>query len=168
MKCEKCGYEKAELKSGIFLCSVCSKFIPEKNKLREYAEEKIDWQILETFRKSGNKNLGGMEKKVKEGRIMSRAPFGYKLENKELIPDSEKSLLVEEIFRTFLETHESLNHISKKYGFSVNGLKKILKNFTYIGKVKFSGQILEGKHKQIITPELFNKVQNKLEKLKIN
>ena len=48
------------------------------------------------------------------------------------------------------------------------GIKKILRNFTYIGKVKFSGQILQGKHEAIISPELFNKVQNKLENLGIS
>jgi len=60
----------------------------------------------------------------------------------------------------------SLNKLAKKYNFSVNGIKKILKNFTYIGKVKFSGQIIDGEHEPIISPTLFNKVQNKLEEKK--
>ncbi len=172
-KCEKCGYESKDLKEiekGKYLCLVCSKFAPSNpTDLQEYLQEKINWQVLETFRKFSkeNKNISGMEKKARAGSIVSRAPFGYKLENKELIIDTEKSLIVHEIFTTFLEKNLSLNSLAKKYGFSVNGIKKILRNFTYIGKVKFAGQICQGKHKPIITPELFNKVQNKLESLGI-
>jgi dTDP-4-amino-4,6-dideoxygalactose transaminase len=56
--------------------------------------------------------------------------------------------------------------LAKKHNFSVNGLKKILRNFTYIGKVKFDGQIHQGKHQAIISSMLFNKVQDKLDKIK--
>jgi len=169
-KCEKCGYESENNKridKGIFLCSVCSKFIPESS-LKQYLGEKVDYNLLETFRKATNKNIKGMESKAREGKIMSRAPYGYKIENKHLISDSENSLKVEEIFRTFLETNQSLNFLSREFGFSVNGLKKILRNFTYIGKIKFQGQVIQGKHDSIISSELFNKVQNKLEKLNIS
>lgn len=168
-KCEKCGYESEEnrLIDKICLCSVCSKFAPSSN-LAAYVKEKIDGKLLETFRKASNRNIEGMQKKAQEGRVMSRAPFGYKIESKQLIPDEQNKLLIEEIFRTFLESDMSLNQLAKKYNFSVNGLKKILKNFTYIGKVKFSGQIIQGKHQPLITTELFNKVQLKLEKLGIS
>ncbi len=165
-KCEKCGYE---LTGKNNLCSVCSRFAPsDPSQLKEYVKEKLNWKLLETFRKFGNKNIKRMEDKAREGKIMSRAPFGYKIESKQLVKNNENNLKVEEIFRTFLEQDVSLNQLAKQFGFSVNGLKKILRNFTYIGKIKFKGQIIEGKHKAIITPELFNKVQNKLEKLGIS
>jgi len=172
-KCEKCGYESEENKKfmlenkEIYLCSICSQFSPDSN-LDEYLEEKLDWKLLETFRRQTKKNVSSMKEKVKQGKVMTRAAFGYKIENKELQIDIEKKLIVEEIFRTFLEQNISLNQLSKKYNFSVNGIKKILKNFTYIGKVKFSGQILPGKHSAIISNELFNKVQSKLEALGIS
>lgn len=170
-KCEKCGYGKAEkeISKGKYLCSICSKFTPSNSEeLKKYVEEKIDHKLLETFRKHLNKNIKGMEKKAKSGQIMSRAPFGYKIEKKQLIIDEEKSLIAQKIFMDFLNQNESLNQLASRYGFSVNGLKKILRNFTYIGKVKFSGQISEGKHQPIITSELFNKVQSKLENLGIS
>jgi len=165
-KCEKCGYESEENKpvKGKYLCRVCRKFIPENNQdFEKYIQEKIDWKLLETFRNSENKNIKRMKEKAELGRIMNRAPFGYKIENKQLIPDNQNKLIVQEIFRTFSEQNISLNQLAKQFNFSVNGIKKILKNFTYIGKVKFRGQIIQGKHEPIITPELFNRVQNKLE-----
>ena len=66
-----------------------------------------------------------------------------------------------------MNSNLSLRQLSKKHSFSVNGLKKILTNFTYIGKVKFDGQIYSGNHKPIVSSTLFNHVQNKLEKLGI-
>ena len=174
MRCEKCGYEGKNKKiivqdKEISLCSVCIKFAPSSPKdLEEYIKEKVDWKQLETFRKySENRNLLGMQAKAKQGKIMSRPPFGYKIVNKELVINEEEKLKVEEIFRTFAETNISLNKLAKKFNFSVNGIKKILKNFTYIGKIKFKGQVIPGNQPSIISPDLFNKVQNKLEKLGI-
>ena len=71
---------------------------------------------------------------------------------------------VQEIFQEFLEPDATLNKIAKKHKLSVNGLKKILKNFAYIGKIKFNNQIYSGNHKPIVDVILFNKVQDKLEK----
>jgi len=109
----------------------------------------------------------GMIQKSLLGKVMSRAPFGYKIINNELVIDQEDSKKIEEIFNEFLNNEISLNKLSEKYGFSVNGIKKILTNFTYIGKVKFDNQIHDGRHQPIISAILFNKIQDKLEKLKI-
>lgn len=167
-RCEKCGYESEENKSlenEKFLCSICSHFAPSSEKLEEYMQDKIDWKALEAFRKfDRRKTTSGMETKAREGNVTNRAAFGYKLENKKLVPDMEKQLIVQKIFMDFLQEGTSLNKLSKIHGFSVNGIKKILKNFTYIGKVKFAGQILQGNHPGIVSAELFNNVQKKLEK----
>ncbi len=167
-RCRKCNYESNEnrkISDNVYLCSVCRKFLPSsKSEIPLYLQEKTDWQNLETFRKFSHSGKTGMKEKAKQGNIMSRAAFGYKIENKQLIPDEEKSLIVQKIFMDFLSQEISLNQLAGKYGFSVNGIKKILKNFTYIGRIKFDGQILSGSHKPIISPELFNKVQSKLEK----
>ncbi len=108
----------------------------------------------------------GMEKKAMQGSLMSRVPFGYKFEGKKLVP-AENFKEIEEIFELFLNENLSLRKIADKHNFSVNGLKKILKNFTYIGKVKFNNQIYNGNHEPIISSTLFNHVQDKLEKLGI-
>ena len=114
----------------------------------------------------GKKQKFGMTKKAAEGIPMSRPAFGYKFINKELIP-AENFREVEEIFEEFLKPEINLRKLSQKHNLSINGLKKILRNFTYIGKIKFNGQIHEGNHKPIISSTLFNKVQDKLEKQKI-
>ena len=74
---------------------------------------------------------------------------------------------VEEIFEEFLNSEISLTQLAKKHQLSVNGLKKILTNFTYLGKVRFNDQIHEGNHQPILSSTLFNHVQNKIDRLGI-
>lgn len=120
---------------------------------------------FEIENKRGEQQKQGMIKKAVKGNAMSRPAFGYKFSNRELIP-AENFREIEEIFEEFLQKDMNLTKLSKKHNFSVNGLKKILANFTYIGKIKFNGQIHEGKHQPLISSTLFNKVQDKLDRMK--
>jgi site-specific DNA recombinase len=115
---------------------------------------------------TGERTKFSMDKKARDGHPITRAPFGYKLEEKKLVP-KENSYQVQEVFQDFLNKNISLTKLAKKYGFSVNGLKKILTNQTYLGKVKFDKQTYTGVHQSLISSTLFNHVQNKLEKLGI-
>jgi site-specific DNA recombinase len=137
------------------------------------ASGKLMFHIISAFAEfernvTGERTKFGMDKKARDGDVVVRPALGYKFENKQLIPDEEKSLIVPEIFHDFLNIDQSLTKLAKKYSLSVGGLKKVLRNFTYLGKTKFAGQILDGKHQPIIPPDLFNKVQKKLEDLGIS
>lgn len=170
--CAKCGYDSEENleKFKTPICNICFRFAPnEENKFQKYLLEKLDWKNLQTFRKFseiGNLQKKGMIKKASNGSAMSRPPFGYKFEKGKLIP-AENFKEIEEIFEEFLNENNSLSKLAKKHKLSVNGLKKILKNFTYLGKIKFNNQVHDGTHQPIISSTLFNHVQNKLEKLGI-
>ncbi len=107
-----------------------------------------------------------MLKKAQSGNVMSRAAFGYNIRDGKLIPAENKEV-VENIFLDFQNNKISLNKLAKKYGFSINGIKKILTNFTYIGKIKFNGELHQGKHQPLISSMLFNHVQDKLERMGI-
>ena len=170
MKCKKCGYDSKNnrKKFDVFLCEICFSFSPnEKNIFDKYVNEKIDAAVLETFRPHckilKEKQKQGMIQKAVKGNLMSRAPFGYKILGGKLIP-AENSKEIEEIFEEFLNEEKSLRNLAEKHKLSVNGLKKVLKNFTYIGKIKFNNQIYDGEHQPLISTTLFNHVQNKLEK----
>ena len=131
----------------------------------EFLKKKI--AFLESRRiNRGEAQKKGMIEKASQGGIMARPPFGYQLEGKKLIP-AQNFREVEEIFENFLKSNLSLTKLAKRHGFSINGFKKILRNFSYIGKVKFNNQIHEGHHQPLISATLFNQVQNKLERLKI-
>ena len=120
---------------------------------------------IEILKKTRENQKHGMLEKATKGNIMSRVPFGYKLEEGKLVP-AQNSGEIEEIFEEFLNTNISLTQLAKKHNLAVNGLKKILTNFTYIGKIKFNNEVFSGKHQPIISTTLFNHVQNKIERLR--
>ena len=47
---------------------------------------------------------------------------------------------------------------------TTSGLKKLLQNTTYLGKVKFAKEESPGQHDAILDEELFNKVKERLNK----
>lgn len=136
------------------------------------ASGKLMFHIISAFAEfernvTGERTKFAMDKKAREGGLVTRAPYGYKIEDKVLIPDPKTSYIVPELFEDFLREKISLTKLAKKYGFSVNGLKKILTNQSYLGKIKFDGQTHKGEHTPLVSSTLFNHVQNKLEELGI-
>jgi site-specific DNA recombinase len=135
------------------------------------ASGKLMFHIISAFAEfernvTGERTKFSMDKKAKDGNLVSRAPLGYKIVDKKLIP-KEDSFIVQEIYQDFLNLEISLTKLAKKNNLSVNGLKKILTNQTYLGKIKFDGQTYQGSHNPLVSSTLFNHVQNKLEKLGI-
>ncbi|NPE27173.1 hypothetical protein HNV12_04195 [Methanococcoides sp. SA1] len=168
MQCKKCSYSEPNMTKifGSPLCKVCSTFAPVLPKeFQDYISEKIDWKILDVFRNlgktRGDKQKEGMEKMAKLGRLNSRPPLGYDARNGNLIPN-EDAIKVRSLYKTFLARTYSLNSLSKNFALSVNGLKKVLTNRTYLGEIKFDGKIYKGDHPSIISPEIFYATQRKL------
>jgi site-specific DNA recombinase len=102
-----------------------------------------------------------MISKFKGGNLVTKAPLGYQVIDKQLVP-KEDSYIVQDIYQTFLNQEISLTQLSKRHNLSVNGLKKVLTNKTYLGKIKFAGEIVQGKHPSLLSKQLFEQVQEKL------
>ncbi len=131
------------------------------------ASGKLMFHIISAFAEFerniiGERTTFGMERKSKEGGAISKPPFGYKMIDKKLIIDTEKVEEVRTIFNEFLTTEISLNKLARKQGLTINGVKKILSNQAYLGKVKFAGKMHTGIHESILKEGLFNQVQDKL------
>lgn len=185
-KCQKCGFEDLkgenleihhinpkifnglnEISNLSTLCSICHKYAPDSEKeFKGYLSEKIDSKLLDTFRKSNfsisKKTKQGMTNAFNTGRHVTKAPKGYKLLNKQLIIDREESTKVKQIFEEFLNSNISLTQLAKKHNLTTAGLIKLLKNTTYLGRVKFANQESQGQHEPIIDKSLFEKIQEKL------
>ena len=110
----------------------------------------------------GERTKFGMKRKAKEGGFITKAPKGYKLVNKKLMINEEEAEKVREIFNTFLTQKISLTQLAKNYGLTTSGLKKLLQNTTYLGKVKFADEESKGEHLALIDEELFRRVGEKL------
>ena len=184
--CQKCGFQdltaeelevhpinprvfegSEELPNLVCLCSICHKHAPddEKSFLR-YLNQKLDSKILDTFRMSNNsisrKTKHGMAKAFHNGAHLTKAPKGYKIVNKQLVPDEQELGNIRKLFEEFLTTNISLTQLAKKYKMTPMGISKLLKNTTYLGKVKFAGIETQGNHEPILEQDLFDKVQEKL------
>lgn len=152
MPCKKCNYIEKNL-SKIFgspLCKICKTFAPSNPRdLQNYINEKVDWKVLDTFRihghTPGTKQKKGMQRMAKIGRLQGRPPLGYDAINKNLTPN-EDAIKIHSLYKTFLARNYSLNSLSKNFSLSINGLKKILTNRTYLGEIKFDGKIYRGDH----------------------
>ena len=131
------------------------------------ASGKLMFHIISAFAEFerniiGDRTKFGMERKANEGGFITKAPKGYIIVNKKLISDKEKTKEVNQIYQNFLDSDISLTQLAKKYNMTTSGIKKLLQNTTYLGKVKFAKVESEGDHDAIITDELFNKVKRKL------
>ena len=96
------------------------------------------------------------DRKIKFGEALFRAPYGYVYQNKKLVLDPENSEKIREIFEMWSQDID-YKEISKKFKIPVSTLYQIIKNQTYLGKIKYRGEIYKGKHKPIIDEELFNR-----------
>lgn len=168
MGCAKCGYkDKKEVTIfGKTLCRFCAQFAPQEiSDFQSYILETVDWKFLDTFRKYGqsraNSQKSGMRKSALGGLVVTRAPLGYDVIDGNLVQNEDASR-VHSLFKAFLDRDYSLNSMAKNFGLSVNGIKKVLTNRTYLGEIKFDSQIFKGHHKGIISPEIFYAVQRKL------
>jgi hypothetical protein len=182
--CKKCGFkteEEGKLEFGYFekdnselniekivlLCPICYNYAPEDEKeFSIYVKDRIDGNLLNTFRKTkislSEATKKGMERIATEGRVISKAPKGYKIIEGKLVIDEENSNIVKQIFEEFATHTISLTKLAKKYGFTTSGIIKLLKNKTYIGKTNFNNKEIQGIHESMISPYLFREVQKKL------
>jgi site-specific DNA recombinase len=103
------------------------------------------------------------DRKVELGESLSRAPFGYAYRNKRLVPDPENAERVKEIFEMWVAGID-YKEISKKHNIPTSTLYQIIKNITYLGKIKYKGKIYKGKHKPLIDEKLFNEANKKQNK----
>jgi len=174
---------KAILKQkGIRLISVSEPF--DDNPIGHLLEN-----IIASISEWYSANLGEEIKKantakLKRGEWPHKPPLGYKSvkgENGRVkhLPDLKTAPLVRQAFELFSTGNHSLKSLSEeiharglktKYGriYSPESMKKLLSNRFYIGRLEWQGKEYKGRHKPIITPELFCQVQEVLERRSVD
>ncbi len=100
------------------------------------------------------------DRKIDLGESLSRAPLGYIYDsNKKMVLDPENASKVREIFKMWV-AGISYKEICNKLNIPSSTLYQIIKNPVYLGKIKYKGQLYNGKHPPLIDEELFNKANN--------
>lgn len=134
---------------------------------------------------TSERTIDVMSYRAKKGMFNGGYPqIGYDIDyiNNCLVVNEAEVPIANEIFTTYLmlgslsETAKYLNDKGYRLkswttssgtnkggsAFQKTNLDRILKNVTYIGKIKFNGQIYDGLHKGIISQEIFDDVQDML------
>jgi site-specific DNA recombinase len=100
------------------------------------------------------------DKKISSGEVLNRAPIGYLYRSGKLVVDKANAENVRQIFEMWAA---SINYkeISSNFGIPVSTLYEIVKNPTYIGKVRYRGKLYPGSHKSIIEESLFYQINTR-------
>ncbi|MBP1547110.1 MAG: recombinase family protein [Oscillospiraceae bacterium] len=128
--------------------------------------------ILSVFAQLERENIRertrmGMYERVKSGYWMGggRVPFGYDYDaNRDILVPNEHAEDVRQIFDLYLQGY-STTALAKM--FDVSGDKQItniLDRITYLGKINFCGEIIDGLHEPIIDEQTWNNVQAERQK----
>ncbi len=117
----------------------------------------------------------GIRQKLRRGEWIGKAPLGYvnNRKTRNIEPDPVKSKIVEKAFKDFANGDESVNSLRYRLSFYgiVNGKGRalpkssvywILKNPLYMGMIKYKGEMYEGNYEPIVSTELFEAVQDRL------
>lgn len=101
-------------------------------------------------------------------------PLGYDVKDKKLVINEEEEKVIEYIFRRFTELKsiirltEELNERGYKTKkdrrrsdrlFRQDGVRRIIENPIYIGKVRYKDKLYKGQHEGIVKEELWNEAQ---------
>lgn len=127
----------------------------------------------------------GMTEKASRGEAVTIPSFGYDIKNGKYIPDPETSIVVQKIYRDFLngkgmrtiaaEMNDCGYRTRRGNRFENRTIQYILKNPVYIGKIRWTPTgktkrnetnpdtiITDGTHEPIIDESVWNQVQEKL------
>lgn len=130
----------------------------------------------------------GMFEKARRGEHIGKAPYGYDLKNKNLIINTYEALIIQKIFDMYVNQQKNLSFIIKYLNknqivtklcnkWRIYTLCYLLQNPIYIGFTRYNYRknkyeindekdwiIAQGTHEKIISYELFEKAQKRLNK----
>ncbi|MCI8979182.1 MAG: recombinase family protein [Clostridia bacterium] len=132
----------------------------------------------------------GMTEKAKRGEPLSIPPFGYKMENKRLVPKNDESEIIKQVFSWFddgvgmLRIAKNLNAagVRTHRGNLIENrtVEYWLNNPAYIGKIRWTptgainrdyhnenSMIVDGNHEPLIDIDLWKRVQKRMSEQKI-
>ena len=116
------------------------------------------------------------ESRIKGNAICNRVPYGWDKVNKKYVINEQEAEIVREIFRTYLSgrTMEQIaadlrarGIINKDRPFKENVIYTMLHNEKYTGIYRIHDQVYDNIFPPIITQEIFEQTQKRLEKVNL-
>lgn len=94
-------------------------------------------------------------------------PYGYRVENRRLVPDEAEAAVVRRIYGRYLEVQSPKlvaselnaegipNHNGRRW--DTQSIHRIMTNHHYVGEVEYQGAVYEGEHDGIVERELWDR-----------
>ncbi len=96
----------------------------------------------EELKKYRQKRVYGIKRRINEGKVLSRAPIGYKIENDKLVVDESLRPMIIQIFQMF-EDNVTMSTISNKFNIPRSTLAYMRKNPIYTtGEYTWKGKVI--------------------------
>ena len=113
---------------------------------------------------------GRKAKARRGGKSCGIAPYGYRWDGRDIVPDESTAYRVKAMFTEYVNSYGSYTAVarlcknngwktSRGNDFSINSVHNILKNDFYVGVVTWNGAKSEGTHERLIDESLFNEAQ---------
>ena len=111
-----------------------------KEKYLDKFKDVLSEMELDKYRQ---KRMDGIDRAIREGRILQRPPYGYKTEDRKLVIDEDKAGIIKALFEDFQKPMMSLKKLSDKYGLTRSMIQRIRSNPIYTtGEVRWQGKVI--------------------------
>lgn len=139
---------------------------------------KSNYDVEQIFHKMRSAQVtASLATKVKRGEFPGKAPIGYmnNSQTKQIVPDLETWEIIKEALEQYATGKFSIEWISQFLNENLPSIqhggrkpltkarvKAILSNPFYRGDFTFRGRVFHGRHKPMLTGEMFDKIQKQL------
>lgn len=155
---------------GVKVISVTEGLLNEDNDTSDLIQAIKFWTANYESKKTSLRVKNGLRATIEKNAYTGGVPnFGYMVVDKKLAINEEESIIVEFIFENYInygckrtiELLEENNMLKRGDKWTTSKVFSVLYNSIYIGKKKYQGELLDFPELQIISDELFNKVQER-------
>ena len=104
----------------------------------------------------------GMRRRALRGEVLGRAPYGYVVADRQLVPDAREAATVRRIFAMYLDENEGIRRIARRLNdggiltrtgrpWTAGAVRNVLRNAVYTGLYRRLGVTVTRAHQSLVT-----------------
>lgn len=132
-----------------------------------------DWDARPEDERRRERARESMRAKALRGLVLGRPPYGYRVEERALVPHPRESQVVKEMFRAYLEEGEGLRRIAAQLNrdgiktrlgrsWTPGSVRTVLKNPAYTGLYRRLGVVVPASHPALVDRATFSATQRRM------